>query len=340
MSVTIDINGSQRSINAEKGTTLLDALVARDIYLPSACGGRAICGQCKVKVLSGAGPVTKGEERLLSLEERRDGIRLACQVRTDADLSLDIPVAQLETKKHPGRVVSIRDLTHDTKEIGIKLRAGDAMPFQAGQFAQFVLPGAGPAGEMIIRTYSMASPPSRPVDLEFNVRLVPNGAGSTYIHTRVREGDDLELIGPMGEFHLRERDATMICIAGGSGMAPVKSILLDMRERRIVKRAVWFFFGAVTRKDLFYIDLFRDLEKSWPGFHFVPALSGPEPGDGWTGETGLIPDVVERHLAGTIDRSAPVEAYLCGGPGFLNASLKMLDRSGVAKENIHFDRFV
>jgi Na+-transporting NADH:ubiquinone oxidoreductase subunit F len=340
MSVTININHSERTLAAEPGRSLLNVLANHGIYIPSSCGGRAICGMCKVKVLSGAGPFTPGELRLLSEAERVGSLRLSCQVRTDADLALEIPAELFLAKKYRTVVASCRALTHDTREIRLKLVSPDRMAFRAGQFAQLVIPPHDDIKTETIRAYSIATPPSRAGEVEFDVRLVPKGIASTFIDERLKEGDELAIIGPMGEFGLRQGDADMICIAGGSGMAPIKAILLDMYERKIPKRSVWFFFGAVTKADLFYVALFRELEKSWPVFHFVPALSAPAPGDDWPGETGLIPDVAGRYLDGKLDRASPKEAYLCGSPGFLNASIRMLAAHGVPRPRVFFDKFV
>jgi Na+-transporting NADH:ubiquinone oxidoreductase subunit F len=340
MSIEIDINRTQRTISGEPGQSLLTALGANGVFIPSACGGRAICGMCKVKVIAGGGPLTTGELRLLGEKEKVEGIRLSCQVPVTAGLALEIPEELFIAKRFRSRVVSNELLTHDTRELRVRLLSPERMVFRAGQFAQLVIPPHDGVAHEIVRAYSIATPPSRSGELDFNVRLVPNGIASTFVNERVQPGDDIDLIGPMGEFGLREGDADMICIAGGSGMAPVKSILLDMYERKVPKRSVWYFFGAVTRADLFYVEFFRELEKSWPLFHFVPALSAPEPGDGWTGEIGLIPDVTARFLDASIDRTSPKEAYLCGSPGFINASVKMLTAHGVEREHIHFDRFV
>ncbi len=340
MSVNIDINHSERVLAVEPGRPLRDVLSDRGIYLPSSCGGRAICGMCKVKVLSGGGALTAGEQRLLSEPEKAEGVRLSCQVLTDADLALEIPAKLFLAKKYRTVVTACRALTHDTREVRLRLAPQDRMAFRAGQFAQLVIPPHGDVKTETIRAYSIATPPSEAGELEFDIRLVPKGIASGYVNTRLKEGDELPIIGPMGDFGLHEGDADMICIAGGSGMAPMKSILLDMRERNIAKRSVWFFFGAVTKADLFYVELFRDLEKSWPIFRFVPALSAPAPGDGWTGETGLITDVVDRYLKTKIDAAMPKTGYLCGSPGMLNAALRMFASNGVSADKVYFDKFV
>jgi Na+-transporting NADH:ubiquinone oxidoreductase subunit F len=136
---------------------------------------------------------------------------------------------------------------------------------------------------------------------------------------------------------MRDTDADMICVAGGSGMAPIKSIVLDMYERGITNRNVWYFFGARTEKDLFYVELFKDLEKKWSNFHFIPALSEPIEPEKWNGEVGLITDVMVKYLENVVDKNTKKEGYLCGSPGMINACEKLLNEHGI--KDVYYDKF-
>jgi Na+-transporting NADH:ubiquinone oxidoreductase subunit F len=126
----------------------------------------------------------------------------------------------------------------------------------------------------------------------------------------------------------------MVCIAGGSGMAPIKSILLDMAETGS-QRKVRYFFGARAVKDLFLVEEMKKLESILPDFRFIPALSAPDPSDNWRGETGLITEVVARH----VPDASNMEAYLCGSPLMIDACLKVLGDKGMPKESIFYDKF-
>jgi Na+-transporting NADH:ubiquinone oxidoreductase subunit F len=126
----------------------------------------------------------------------------------------------------------------------------------------------------------------------------------------------------------------MLMIAGGSGMAPLWSMLRYMREKKI-NRPVCYFFGAITQKDLFLIDELNALQKDLPNFRFIPALSNEPTDSTWQGERGLITDVVARHFPTCTDS----EAYLCGSPGMINACIKMLKNGGMPESNIFFDKF-
>ena len=150
----------------------------------------------------------------------------------------------------------------------------------------------------------------------------------------MKEGDEVTINGPYGDFFLRESEADIVFIAGGSGMAPIKSILLDMVEKGIDRKATYF-FGARTTKDLFLVDEMRELEKRLPRFTFVPALSAPTEEDKWQGETGLITEVLDRHLKDGNN----LEAYLCGSPGMIDASVGVLAKKGLPEELIFYDKF-
>ena len=152
--------------------------------------------------------------------------------------------------------------------------------------------------------------------------------------TQLSEGDKVNLSGPYGDFYLRGDCDEIIMIAGGSGLAPMKAIILDVLENNIDIK-MNFFFGAVTKRDLYYIDYFKDLADKNENFRFIPALSGPAPDDNWDGEVGLITDVVARH----IDDGSAMEGYLCGSPGMINACLKVLDGKGVTEDKIFYDKF-
>lgn len=132
----------------------------------------------------------------------------------------------------------------------------------------------------------------------------------------------------------------MICVAGGSGMAPFKSILHHMHETGAwADKEIWYFFGARTTKDMFYLDELRELSAKWPKFHFVPALSEPKPEENWTGEVGLITNVLDRFIKEKVDKSIPMEGYLCGSPGMINACVNVMKANGITEDKVFYDKF-
>lgn len=339
--VTIDINKGKKSLVAKGGDTFLSTLGEQHIFLPSACGGKGTCGACKLRVTSDIGPVFPTETPYLTKQELAESQRLACQIKLKKDTHIEIPEALFNIKQYEATVVSIKDLTYDIKEVYMALPEGETISFQAGQYCQLEVPAYGKIKQATFRAYSMSSAPDDSNHVEFLVRLVPDGIVTTYVHTLLKEGQQLKVTGPFGDFHLQDTGSTMICVAGGSGMAPFKSIVNHMiAQNNMDSRDIWYFFGARTTRDIFYLDWLNDLAKQHPRFHFIPALSDPEEGDGWKGETGLITEVLNHYLADIIPKELPKEGYLCGSPGMLDACMDVMKKKHSMDESkIYFDKF-
>ncbi len=331
--VTITINGD-KEFEVKGGKPLLGTLSEQEIFIPSACGGRGSCGLCKVKVEKGVGQYLPTELPWISEEEKKDNIRLSCQLKVKEDMSIRIPEELFNVKEFRATVERLRDLTHDIKELTLKLEEPSEIDISAGQFVQIQVPEYELTDEPVYRAYSAASVPSLRNRVELEIRYVPNGICTTFVHKYLKEGDELIFNGPYGDFFLRETEREIICIAGGSGMAPIKSILLDMAEKGIDRRTRYF-FGARGKKDLFLLEEMKELEDKLPNFTFIPALSAPEPEDNWEGETGIITDVVAKHM----ESGDNTEAYLCGSPGMIDACVKVLSDKGVPEELIYYDKF-
>ncbi len=331
--VTITINGDRR-LKVDGGRSLLTTLKDERIFIPSACGGRGSCGLCKLRVLSGAGEALATELPWLETAERAAGVRLSCQVKVRGDLAIEIPEALFRVREYQARVTSLRDLTYDIKELKIQLIDPPTIDFKAGQYVQIEVPPYELTSEPIYRAYSVASDPVEQGVIELEIRYVPNGICTTYVHHHLKVGDAMTLNGPHGEFGLHEGTGEIICIAGGSGMAPIKSILFEM-QRTGNARPVRYFFGARSCRDLFLVEEMRALEGRMPNLKFIPALSEPRPEDHWDGETGLITQVVDRHVT-SVDGS---QAYLCGSPLMIDACIKVLTAKGLPASQIYFDKF-
>jgi Na+-transporting NADH:ubiquinone oxidoreductase subunit F len=332
--VKISINDGEKDIEARGGKPLLTTLKEGKVFIPSACGGRGSCGLCKCKVKSGAGEVLPTELPWLSEEEKKDQVRLSCQLKVKADMQVEIDPELLYVREFQTKVVGLDDLTHDIKQLTLELQEPNSMDYKAGQFVQIETPEYELTDEPVYRAYSMSSVPSEKNRIEMEVRLVPDGICTTYVHNHLKVGDSMTVNGPYGDFHRSENDKEMICIAGGSGMAPLKSILYDMREKGVNRKATYF-FGAKSKRDLFLLDEMGQLEKDMEQFKFIPALSEPSPEDNWEGETGLITEVVDRHT----DDLSDAEAYLCGSPFMIDACIEVLKKHGMPEENIFYDKF-
>lgn len=332
--IKININ-DRRTIFTKPGISLLQALKEENIFVPSACGGRGICGLCRLRVLEGASNnLTQPELLHLDSAGQRENFRLACQVKLERDLRIVVPELFFNTREYRAEVAGIRDLTRDIKEVRLKLSNPPTILFKSGQYIQLRIPSYGVVKKIAYRAYSIASPPSNNQMIELEIRRVPNGLGTTYIFDHLKLGGMVSFNGPHGDFFLRDGGKGIVMIAGGAGMAPMKSMLADMRDRTI-KHKTRYFFGVRTSADMFDADLMRSLEQTLFDFRFIPSVSAIRPDEKWEGETGLIPEVVERRLEEAFDG----EVYLCGSPAMIDACLNVLRRKKVSEDRIFYDKF-
>jgi len=331
--VRITIN-DDKTLDVEGGRPLLATLMEEKIFIPSACGGRGSCGLCKVKVEKGFGEYLPTELSWITKEEQKENIRLSCQCKVKNDIFIRIPEELFNVREFQAEVLELTDLTHDIKEVKLKITDPPEINFKSGQFIQFKTPAYELTDEAVYRAYSLASSPSQNNIIDLEIRYIPNGICTTYIFKYLKEGDKVTINGPYGEFYLRDTEREIIFIAGGSGNAPIMSILQKMNEDGNPRRARYF-FGARSLRDLFLVNEMRQLEKDLPNFKYIPALSQPLPEDKWDGETGLITKVVDKYL----ESGDNVEAYLCGSPGMIDACVKALTAMGIPEKLIYYDKF-
>ena len=336
--VHIDINSGKKELTVKGGDQLLSLLSSEGIFLPSACGGRGSCGACKCQVLSDIGPHLPTETPYLTDEEIAENTRLSCQIKVKGDISIQIPDQLFNVKQFKSKIISIKDLTYDIKEVVFDL-GEEEINFESGMYVQIVVPPYDKIKGTTQRAYSMSSRPMDKNKVELLIRLVPGGIATTYVHEHLKEGDSMELIGPFGDFKKSDTDAVMLCVAGGSGMAPFKSILHDMIDKNMTEREVWYFFGARSLRDMFYLEEMKALEEKLPNFHFVAALSEPQPEDDWKGDTGLITDVLDRYIKEKIGQDRDLEGYLCGSPGMIDACNNVMTANKIPLEKIYYDKF-
>lgn len=330
---TIEINGKRKE-TVKGGSSLLSSLNSKQIYLASACGGRGSCGLCKCKVISGGGPLLPTEKPFLTKQEIADNIRLSCQVKVKENIQIEIPEEIFNIRKFKAKVEKIEDHTYDIKELTLKLISPAKIDFQAGQYVQLHSKKYGKVKQSVSRAYSIASSPSNDDFIQLIIRKVPDGICTTWVHDWLKEGEEVEFTGPFGDFVIQDTKADMLFIAGGSGKAPIKSMVQWLHEHNSDRRMVYF-FGARAVKDLYLTEYFEKFEKMLPDFSYVPVLSQPEENDKWEGRTGYI----TKYLHEFVKDCENSEAYLCGSPAMLNAMVKGLVKCGVKEENIFYDSF-
>jgi Na+-transporting NADH:ubiquinone oxidoreductase subunit F len=368
--VEILING-EKTIHVPVGGKLLTALADNGLFVPSACGGGGTCGQ--VKVNSGGGDILPTETSHITKREAAHGERLSCQVSIKQDMVIEVEDDVFGVKKWECTVKSNDNVATFIKELVLDLPEGEAINYRAGGYIQIECPPhvakyadfdvaerfredwdkfnlwryVSNVSEGALRAYSMASYPEEK-EIMLNVRIatppprapenVPPGIMSSFIFN-LKPGDKVFVSGPYGEFFAKDTDAEMVFIGGGAGMAPMRSHIFDQLRRLGSKRKITFWYGARSKREMFYVEDFDMLARENPNFTWHCALSDPLPEDNWAGYTGFIHNVVyEEHLK---NHPAPedCEFYMCGPPMMNSAVIKMLEDNGVPPENIMLDDF-
>ncbi|NHA15969.1 NADH:ubiquinone reductase (Na(+)-transporting) subunit F [Thioalkalivibrio sp. XN279] len=370
--VNIVIN-DEKTIHAPVGTKLLGALADAKLFVASACGGGGTCGQCKVKVQEGGGVILPTETSHINKREAAAGERLSCQVMVKQDMRIEVPREVFGIKRWQCRVRSNRSVATFIKELVLELPEGEELNFRAGgyiqieapphelSYADFEIPDKfredwdrfdlfklrSVVEEPVMRAYSMANYPEEKGMVMLNVRVatppprmpdVPPGIMSSYIFG-LKPGDVVTISGPYGEFFAKKTNAEMCFIGGGAGMAPMRAHIFDQLKRLDSSRKMTFWYGARSKREMFYHEEFEELERKHENFTWHIALSDPLPEDEWQGHTGFIHEVLyDNYLK---DHPAPedIEYYICGPPMMTQAVLKMLADLGVEKENILLDDF-
>jgi Na+-transporting NADH:ubiquinone oxidoreductase subunit F len=357
-----------------RGRKLLGALEDLGVLLPSPCGGRGMCGQCKVVIVGQAPDPLPQEMNHLSRREIAAGTCLACVHRIFDDLELKVPEQLLGVQKQLCTVAAARNVSTFLRELTLSLPAGKRLEFKAGQYVLLYAPphalrfsdfniepeyrsaweNAGlltlesRVSEPVARAYSLANSPAEADSAVLVVRIAvpppagpkgtPPGQVSSYIFSLVA-GDKVEIAGPFGDFCVRESEREMVLIAGGAGIAPIRSIALDELGRRSTGRKISLWYGIRSQQDLCYAQEFDDLAAKHDNFIWRAAISDVRHDAGWTGPKGFIHDVLHDHYLATHPAPEELEYYLCGPPVMSSAVIHMLEDLGVDRSSIFLDNF-
>jgi ferredoxin-NAD(P)+ reductase (naphthalene dioxygenase ferredoxin-specific) len=329
MSFTVKIHQFDGPLSVEMGQTILEAALARDLAYPHGCRS-GNCGMCKSELLAGEVEMSPYSEFALTQQEKASGLILACRAVPWSDCEVKFLEAD-EVVAHPSRrltckVVGLDHATHDIRIVRLEILSGGPFDFSAGQYASLEFPGLPP------RDYSMANRPGDPI-MEFHIRLLPGGAVTPYVSSRLRVGDTVKLSGPYGTSYLREKYAgPIVALAGGSGLAPIKSIV-ETALAHGLQQPITLFFGARAERDLYLEDHFQALARRHGNLKFIPVLSQP---DGPTQRrTGFLADILREDFT-TLDGA---KAYLAGPPAMVETATTALLDHGVRRQDCHADAF-
>ncbi|TJY64760.1 NADH:ubiquinone reductase (Na(+)-transporting) subunit F [Sinimarinibacterium sp. CAU 1509] len=370
--VKILIN-NERELEAPVGGKLLQTLAGAGLYVPSACGGGGSCAQCRVKVFEGGGNILPTELNHITKREAKECDRLSCQVAVKQNMKIEIPEEVFGVKKWECTVRSNHNVATFIKELVLELPAGERVNFRAGGYIQIECPPhvvnykdfdvepkfredwdkfnlwqyTSKVDEPVERAYSMANYPEELGIIMLNVRIaspppklpnVPAGKMSSYIFN-LKPGDKVTISGPFGEFFARDTDKEMVFIGGGAGMAPMRSHIFDQLTRIKTQRKISFWYGARSKREMFYVEDFDKLAADNPNFEWHVALSEPQPDDNWTGYTGFIHNVLYENYLKNHKAPEDCEYYMCGPPVMNAAVIKMLLDLGVERKDIMLDDF-
>ena len=376
--VKITINDKD-TLEVDTGNSLMLTLKEHNIHLPSACGGGGSCGMCKCRVVQGGNGILPTETGFFTRKEQQNFWRLACQVKVRNDMKLVIPEDIMGIKKMECEVVSNRNVATFIKEFVVKLPEGETLNFKSGSYIQIDVPQVTvdyskdievedefkedwdklgiwklkmTNPEPTFRAYSMANHPAESNMVMLNIRIatppwdrsagtfmnVNPGVCSSFIFSR-KPGDKVMISGPYGEFHIKDTDREIMFIGGGAGMAPMRSHIFHLFKTLKTTRKVSFWYGARSRREIFYENDFKQIEAEFPNFSFNIALSEPKPEDNWDGYVGFIHKVIEDNYLKNHQDPEEIEYYLCGPPMMTAAVTEMLDDYGVPPEMIAFDDF-
>ncbi|MEO8117781.1 MAG: phenol 2-monooxygenase domain-containing protein [Rhodoferax sp.] len=344
MSYQLTIESTGQVLEVEEGQTILDAALRSGIYLPHACC-HGLCATCKIDVTDGEVDHGAASNFALMDYEREEGKTLACCATLESDVTIDVEIEEepdalnLPVQDYRGTVSRIVDLTPTVKGVWIKLDAPTDMVFQAGQYINLVVPGSTSTEQS--RAFSIASAPSAGGEIELNIRRVPGGAATGWVHDTLKAGDAIRFSGPYGRFFVRQsqHDAAQLpylFLAGGSGLSSPRSMILDLLENDC-QRPIALVNGARFQGELYHHDDFMALAEKHANFDYVPALSNEPEDSGWTGVRGFVHDAAKAHFANDFRGR---KAYLCGPPIMIEACITMLMQGRLFERDIYTEKFI
>ncbi len=325
-------------MEAAEDETILDAAFRQGLMLMHGCK-EGQCAACKSFLLEGEVELDKYSTFALPDFDEAEGWTLLCRAHALTDLEVELVNYDEEVLRSgvalqtaTTRIAAIERLTHDIRLVRLSLVEPQQFTFYAGQYVDIKIPGTDEH-----RSFSMANSPSTAHELEFMIKLYPDGHFSGLLeHGKLKVGDELEITGPYGVFTLRpSSQRRLLFVGGGAGMAPILGLLRTLAEEGSQRPAVYY-YGARRPEDLFHLDQLEALTRTLPNFRFVPALSeGGAEEEGWTGRTGLITDVVARDEGELSD----VDVYLCGPPPMVDAAIALVEQKGAEEAHVYYDKF-
>ena len=327
--MTFTVSVSADRVECRPDQPLLDAFLRGSVWMPNSCN-QGTCGTCKLRVVSGEVDHGLSPEHTLTRAEREQGLALACQATPCSDTVVErldtAPAGTVHALRDVvGTVSAIEDVARDTRRVLVTLDS--PLEFSAGQYVELRVPGTDHG-----RQYSMANTPGESKQLEFHIRRQPGGiATDGWVFGSLSVGERVDMVGPLGDFRLDPEDeGPMILLGGGTGLAPLKSIV-HQALTVAPDRAIHLYHGVREESDLYDVDLFQEWERAHPGFRYVPCLSDQS----WSGRSGYVTDAFVEDFGTCRGYSG----YLCGPPAMVDAGVKAFKRRRMAPRRIFREKF-
>ena len=331
MSHQVTIQPSGHKFTVHTGETVLEAALRENLALPYGCRNGA-CGACKGKILSGTVDHGAHQAGTLPEEDKAKGLALFCTAKPTSDLVIEVKeigaAKDIPVKTLPCRIERLDKLADDVMALWLKLPSSERLQFLPGQYIDFLLKDGKH------RSFSLANAPEEDELLELHIRQVPGGIFTEQVFNTLKPKDIMRIKGPLGSFFLRESDKPIIFLAGGTGFAPIKSILGHIFHHG-TRRQMVLYWGARSLADLYLADLPAKWQEAHANFSFIPVLSEPKVEDAWPGRTGFV------HLAVLADFAdlSGYEVYACGAPPMIEAARKDFMAKGLPEDAFYSDAF-
>ncbi len=329
MGVAVTIEQHAVPIEVELGETILEAALRNGIPYPHGCRS-GNCGACKSRVIEGEVELMAHSEYALTEAEQATGLILACR-SVPWDPVTVAWLSQDEIAVHPHRriecnVVGLDDLTHDIRRVGLRNPSDDPFLFSPGQYAELTFDGQPP------RDYSMPNRPDEEL-LEFHIRRIDGGRASNFVYDSLQPGDAVQLEGPYGAAYWRDtHSGPILAVAGGSGLAPIKSII-ETALGAGSRQPIHLMFGVRDEPDVYMAAHLDALAAGHANFDYTIVLSQP------LGSTTRACGLVHQEMARRLDDFDGWKAYLAGPPPMVEATRAFLQGQGMRSEDIHDDAF-
>jgi CDP-4-dehydro-6-deoxyglucose reductase len=330
MSHKITIQPDGISFDLKSSQTILEGAIAAGITIPYGCRNGA-CGSCKAKILSGSVLCDEFQQSAMTDEEKQNGWTLCCQAYATEDVTIEARVSNIDSKIPqpkitPVRVEALARLNHDVMRMLLKLPGDEKLNFIAGQYIEFIMADGSR------RAFSIASPPHAPL-IELHLRLIDGGKFTHYVFEEMQEKSIHRIEGPIGQFFLRDSEKPIIFVSGGTGFAPIKSVIEDMFEKGN-ERTIYLYQGVRQLEDLYMDELCRSWRQKYVNFNYIPVFSELEK-EAENLRTGFVHQAVLDDFDSIVD----YQVYCCGAPILVETTFNDFVKNGLPEDEFFADAF-